>query len=612
MTHDPQDPTSLPANHPPRPPDDGASDWVRVPPPLRNWQVVEIEGEATLIDEPDEPAVDDETDAGTPARAPIPDRGDDVIVLGLSPRRVELAAGESAELAVELLNNGQWAAQFDLTLEGWVSETWFQADDAAAWPARVSLQPGERCTLRCTLTLPLQPLPSAGDYPFAVTAQAARYPGRRARAAATANVAAVQAFDVGTLRPDRIAVGWWRRRAAAVLPVSNHGNVATTLTVLGLDREHSLDYAFARSDDVDARAWAADGELGWETAAHGIRLTLEPGETQRVALTVEPRRRPLLALTPWQMPFRVVARADGDATTRRAAEGRLAVHPLIGPWHLMAGALAGAAAFFALGLSGLALLLALRNAALPSAPVIPAAAEAPAVALIIHLDQPAPARAPETSPSIAAPPVQAIERAPVAPPVVRADQITAPGEPTPEGQPPLLPVIAPADVTGPGITAPGELPPRAPAAPRPDTETMTYAQMFQDIGLRYDLDWRMLAAVAYVESGFDSLALSGQGDMGLMQIRTATWREWAPTVDASDPFDSYSNVLVAARYLDYLRTLLGSRGHPQPEWMLIAYNWGPEPVLTHLAAGGTLATLNAERRAYAEDVLRIVQSIPLQ
>ena len=31
--------------------------------------------------------------------------------------------------------------------------------------------------------------------------------------------------------------------------------------------------------------------------------------------------------------------------------------------------------------------------------------------------------------------------------------------------------------------------------------------MFQEIALRYDMNWRMLAAQAYIESGFDSLAL---------------------------------------------------------------------------------------------------------
>ena len=128
--------------------------------------------------------------------------------------------------------------------------------------------------------------------------------------------------------------------------------------------------------------------------------------------------------------------------------------------------------------------------------------------------------------------------------------------------------------------------------------------------MRYDLDWRVLAAQAYLESGFDSLALSGQGDMGLMQIRPGTWNEFAPTVDASDPFDSYSNVLVGAVYLNYLREKLSEQGASEQGWMLVAYNWGPEKVFSHLAEGGTWETLNPERRQYAEDILQIAASIP--
>src|SRR5690606_35593209 len=97
--------------------------------------------------------------------------------------------------------------------------------------------------------------------------------------------------------------------------------------------------------------------------------------------------------------------------------------------------------------------------------------------------------------------------------------------------------------------------PGAPSTHSPPPEAgprMTYAQMFQDVGMRYDLDWRMLAAQAYIESGFDALALGNQGSMGLMQIQPQTWRELAPMISAADPFDSYTNALVAGLYLDYL------------------------------------------------------------
>jgi hypothetical protein len=61
--------------------------------------------------------------------------------------------------------------------------------------------------------------------------------------------------------------------------------------------------------------------------------------------------------------------------------------------------------------------------------------------------------------------------------------------------------------------------------------------------------------------------------------------------------------------LNHLREQLSAQGHSQQEWMLVAYNWGPDKVFDHLAAGGTWETLDAERRQYAEDILRIAASI---
>jgi membrane-bound lytic murein transglycosylase F len=134
--------------------------------------------------------------------------------------------------------------------------------------------------------------------------------------------------------------------------------------------------------------------------------------------------------------------------------------------------------------------------------------------------------------------------------------------------------------------------------------------MFQEIALQYDLDWRLLAAQAYVETGLDALALGNDGDMGLMQVLPSTWREWAPTVGAVDPFDAYSNTLVASAYLDYVRGELGKRGYPQAQWMLVGYNWGPDRLINFLEGGGTFEQLPAVRSQYATDIMRIARTIP--
>ncbi len=262
----------------------------------------------------------------------------------------------------------------------------------------------------------------------------------------------------------------------------------------------------------------------------------------------------------------------------------------------MAGA-AGLAvmALIGVGLAGLLLLLALRMGA-GRAPVAAVAEEPPVVTLLLNIDEPLPTRA---APNLAPSAGQAAGPGPLVIaggdaqglPVIQPDQITAPGQPAAAA--PVQPRAAP-----------------APSTVNPGASGMTYAQMFQEVALRYDLDWRQLAAQGYVESGFDALAMGSQGSLGLMQIHPATWQEWAPAVGAGDPFDSYSSVLVAAAYLDYLRATLGKQGYPQAEWMLAAYNWGPDKVLDLLASGGAWDDLPAEVRDYAADVLRIAQSIP--
>ncbi len=270
------------------------------------------------------------------------------------------------------------------------------------------------------------------------------------------------------------------------------------------------------------------------------------------------------------------------------------------------------------------------DAAVNGAPDIPQAAPTP-TALVVVIDQPgssppaalADAQAvdpPAADPAAADPP--AAEPATADPPLVDAasglpivqpGQITGPGEPAASepvaGEPVAseqLPVIggqaAVSSESSPVADGPSANPPAAEGE-------MTYAQMFQAVGLRYDLDWRMLAAQAFVESSFEPNALGASGDMGLMQVLPDTWAAWAPVVNVDNPFDSYSNVLVAAAYLDSLRTELSTLGYSEARWMLAAYNGGPAIAQT-AAQSGDWSALNPVVQRYAEDVLRVARSIP--
>jgi hypothetical protein len=149
------------------------------------------------------------------------------------------------------------------------------------------------------------------------------------------------------------------------------------------------------------------------------------------------------------------------------------------------------------------------------------------------------------------------------------------------------------------------IPPTPVAGARPLAHTeQSYEQIFQEVGAMYALDWRLLAEIAYQESRMNSLAVGRDNDLGLMQIIPTTWNEWAPKVGVTDPFDPYSNVLVAAAYLAYNRDYARRHGHTEEEWMLIGYNWGPDNLRRHFADNYDWGELPEKRRNYALQILQ--------
>ena len=145
---------------------------------------------------------------------------------------------------------------------------------------------------------------------------------------------------------------------------------------------------------------------------------------------------------------------------------------------------------------------------------------------------------------------------------------------------------------------------------------MTYAEMFTEIAQKYGLDWRLLAEQAWAESRLDPLAVGKANDMGLLQIIPSTWDEWAPRIGVVDPFDPYSNVLLAAAYLAFLRDYVARFGLQDFYWVLLAYNWGPGNVRRLMEAKGGWLDVPASRREYAvsivlqSDVHGLVQAQP--
>jgi soluble lytic murein transglycosylase-like protein len=92
----------------------------------------------------------------------------------------------------------------------------------------------------------------------------------------------------------------------------------------------------------------------------------------------------------------------------------------------------------------------------------------------------------------------------------------------------------------------------------------------------FGLDPRLLKAIASVESGGDTSAVSPKGAQGVMQLMPDTARQFG----VRNPFNPVQNIVGAAGFLAFLRWWqLGQPGHPADlADMLAAYNAGPGTV----------------------------------
>ena len=100
-----------------------------------------------------------------------------------------------------------------------------------------------------------------------------------------------------------------------------------------------------------------------------------------------------------------------------------------------------------------------------------------------------------------------------------------------------------------------------------------YLSQFKRAQVTSGYDWRLLAALAYQESKWDSSAVSKTGVRGLMMLTADT----ADRLGVRNRLDPYESIMGGAKYMDMLRDdLPASVPEPDRTWMAIAsYNVGP-------------------------------------
>jgi membrane-bound lytic murein transglycosylase MltF len=110
------------------------------------------------------------------------------------------------------------------------------------------------------------------------------------------------------------------------------------------------------------------------------------------------------------------------------------------------------------------------------------------------------------------------------------------------------------------------------------SKTIRYMPLFKKYGKIYDIDWKLLAALAFQESGMNPKKKSPAGAVGIMQIKPSTAA--GKNVSIKNVTNNVeSNIHAGAKYLDFLHQRYFSdpaiAHQVQLEFTLAAYNAGP-------------------------------------
>ncbi len=105
-----------------------------------------------------------------------------------------------------------------------------------------------------------------------------------------------------------------------------------------------------------------------------------------------------------------------------------------------------------------------------------------------------------------------------------------------------------------------------------ETRLPKYRTMFERAGKKFGMDWRLIAAIGYQESHWDSAAVSPTGVRGIMQLTNET----AKFLEVDNREDPAQSIIGGARYIRRLIDLIPPDVQdPDRTWLaLAAYNMG--------------------------------------
>jgi len=109
------------------------------------------------------------------------------------------------------------------------------------------------------------------------------------------------------------------------------------------------------------------------------------------------------------------------------------------------------------------------------------------------------------------------------------------------------------------------------------------------------LDWTLLAAQGYAESGFNPKAVSYAGAQGIAQFMPGTWPQWGK----GDPFNPADAIPAQAAFMKWLMDYMRSKGkNPPYDWAIMGYLHGPAGALKY----SSLSSFPAASQGYLNKI----------
>lgn len=221
------------------------------------------------------------------------------IQVSLSPERVSLGPGETAEFVANIHNTSDVVEAYSIDVQG-VDPAWSKLSVTS-----VSLFPGDKETVRIQVTPPVSSQAKAGSYPVSVRVISKRDPAIGTIASFILDLGKVSDYNLDLL-PKKTK----GRKGPFQLAITNNGNTVSTYKLAAFDTEDVCEFRF-KSDTV----------------------AVDPGATKKTPVIVNPKKKPFTGAA---RSFSFSVKATPLEGEPKEVEGELECRALVPKWALAA------------------------------------------------------------------------------------------------------------------------------------------------------------------------------------------------------------------------------------------------------------------------------------